>query len=265
MTARAFVIGWPIEHSKSPVMFRAACEAMGIDAVMEPLAVPPERLAAEIARVRALPMLGASVTVPHKVAVAGLCDSLSAEALAIGAVNCLSISGDLLLGHNTDSPGFADALAAVGFDARGKRAVLLGAGGAARAVAMALHPAKIDVVARRPSGNQIEWTDAPLRDVLSRADVVVDCTSAGLDQATDIACAESVPLDALPQHALVATLVYHRRTALLDRAAAHGHATLDGRAMLVHQAARAIAIWTGRAAPVDIMTRALDDALVKSA
>ncbi|MGE5184763.1 MAG: hypothetical protein ACM31C_21975, partial [Acidobacteriota bacterium] len=110
----------------------------------------------------------------------------------------------------------------------------------------------------RTGGQRVEWQ-------LARAELVVDCTPTGLDAAADAAFAAALPLDALPAGALVATLVYHRRTALLERAAARGHPTLDGRAMLVHQAARAIAIWTGREPPVDIMTRALDAALVKSA
>ncbi len=262
MTARAFVIGFPIAHSRSPEIVNAAFAAMGIDAVMERLEVPPEQLREQISRLRALPMLGASVTVPHKLAVAALCDELSDAARAIGAVNCLELR-DTLIGHNTDAPGFADALAAAGFDARGRRAVLLGAGGASRAVAYALRDAQVEIVARRPREGERPW--AELAWQLARAELVVDCTPTGLDPADDAAFAASLPLDALPAGALVATLVYHRRTALLERAAARGHATLDGRAMLVHQAARALAIWTGREPPIDIMTRALDAALVKSA
>jgi shikimate dehydrogenase len=250
----AFVIGFPIEHSKSPVMFRAACDAMGIDAEMQALEVAPDRLAEEIARLRALPMLGASVTVPHKLEVAKLCDELTATAREIGAVNCLELAGARLVGHNTDAPGFADALAAAGY--HGTRAVILGAGGAARAVAHALPGATI--FARRGA---LPWSELDF----SGADLIVDCTSAGLDPATDAPFTDALPLATLAPDALVATLVYHRRTALLERAAARGHATLDGRAMLVHQAARAITIWTGRQPPVEIMARALDDALVKSA
>ena len=259
---KAFVIGFPIAHSKSPDIVNAAFAAMGIDAEMERLEVAPENLREEIDRLRALPMLGASVTVPHKVAVAALCDELSDSARAIGAVNCLELRDKTLIGHNTDAPGFADALAADGFDARGKHAVVLGAGGAARAIAYALRDASVDIVARRPRDGERPWSE--LADVLARADLVVDCTPTGLGAASDAAFATSVPLDALPRDAWVATLVYHRRTALLERASVLGHATLDGRAMLVHQAARALTIWTGREPPLAIMTRALDDALVKS-
>ena len=248
-------------------MLDAAFAASGLDARMEPRAVAPAQLAEVIAELRALPMLGASVTIPHKLAAAALCDELAPDARAIGAVNCLQLDGARLVGHNTDAGGFLDALVAAGFELRGKRAILLGAGGAARAVAYALRGARaIEIVARRPA--EVEWarawpwTDEYLRECFARAELVVDCTSAGLDPARDAELVAGLPLAALPPGAWVGTLVYHRRTRLLDAAA--GHPTFDGRAMLVHQAARAFALWTGREPPLEIMTRALDASLVKS-
>jgi shikimate dehydrogenase len=107
------------------------------------------------------------------------------------------------------------------------------------------------------------WTDENLRDCFARADLLVDCTSTGLDEATDVAFAESLPLDALRPAAWVATLVYHRQTNLLQRASARGHSTLDGRAMLVYQAARAYTLWTGIRAPVEVMARALEASLAR--
>lgn len=267
-TRVAAVLGWPVEHTRSPAMLNAAFAADQIDAVLVPIGVPPESLATTIAALRAMRALGASVTIPHKLAVAALCDELSADARAIGAVNCLQLEGDALIGHNTDCHGFLDGLVAAGFDLRGKRAVLLGAGGAARAVAYGLRGGRaIEVVARRP--DQVgwapawPWTEENLRDCFARADLVVDCTSAGLDEATDVALAESLPLDALPAGAWVATLVYHRPTELLQRAAARGHSILDGRSMLVHQGARAFTLWTGMPAPVEVMARALDASLAR--
>jgi len=264
----AFVIGWPIAHSRSPAMMNAAFAALGIDAVMTPMAVEPEQLPAVIARLRAGGMLGASVTIPHKLAVAALCDELAPAARAIGAVNCLELAGDRLIGHNTDEAGFVDGLVAAGFVLRGKRAVLLGGGGAARAVAYGLRGARaVEVIARRPDDPSLAWapawpwTDAQLRECFARADLVVDCTSAGLDPATDVTFTAALPLDALAPGAWVATLVYHRRTDLLQRASALGHSTVDGRAMLVHQGARALTIWTGLPAPIDVMARALDASL----
>ncbi|HEY1554076.1 MAG TPA: shikimate dehydrogenase [Kofleriaceae bacterium] len=252
---RAFVLGWPVEHSKSPAILNAAFAALGIEARMEPRAVPPDELAREIIGLRALPMLGASVTVPHKLAIAALCDELRGAARDLGAVNCLALEHGRLVGHNTDVAGFLDGL---GRAVRGARAVLLGKGGAARAVEHALRSAGADVeLCARP------WPD--LHAAFARADLLVDCTSAGLDPAADAAFTAQLPVAALPAAAWVGTLVYHRRTALLDAAAPR--VTFDGRAMLVHQAAHALALWTGREPPLAVMTRALDDALanVKSA
>jgi shikimate dehydrogenase len=249
-------------------MINAAFAAAGIDAVMVPIGVPPEGFAAVVAGLRAMPALGASVTVPHKLAAAAACDELSAAAREIGAVNCLQLDGGRLVGHNTDAGGFVDGLTAAGFAPHGARAILLGAGGAARAVAHGLREAgaAVGVIARSPErvawAPARPWTGEALREELAGADLVVDCTPAGLgggdDEATFV---DGLPLDANGGAAWVATLVYHRRTILLERASARGHSTVDGRAMLVHQGARAFAIWTGRPAPVEAMARALDEAL----
>ncbi|HET9989902.1 MAG TPA: shikimate dehydrogenase, partial [Kofleriaceae bacterium] len=248
----AAVIGWPIEHSKSPAMLNAAFAATGIDAEMIKVGVPPEHFAAKLTELRALPMLGASVTTPHKLAAHDLCDELSPAARAIGAVNCLQLVGLRLVGHNTDAPGFVDAVTAAGIELAGARVVVLGAGGAARAVAYGCSEAGalVDIVARTPAN--VAWTAAhpwsSLAGLFGRAQLVVDCTSSGLaDGALD------VPLDALASSATVATLVYHARTDLLERASERGHSTLDGGAMLLHQGARAFTLWTGGPAPLDAM------------
>lgn len=265
-TRIAAVIGWPVEHSRSPAMLNAAFAADGIDAVLVPMNVSETGLSQVVAALRAVHAIGASVTVPHKLAVTNLCDELSPEAKAIGAVNCLQLDGERLVGHNTDCHGFLDGLVGAGFEPAGKRCVLLGAGGAARAVAYALRGARaIEVVARRPAdvGWAVAWpwTDENLRDCFARADLVVDCTPSGLDAATDVTFTDALPIDALPASAWVATLIYHRRTELLERAGARGHSILDGKPMLVHQGARAFTLWTGMPAPVDVMMRALDQSL----
>jgi shikimate dehydrogenase len=263
------VLGFPIEHSRSPQLLNAAFAAAGVDAVMVPLGVPPEDFAAAVAGLRAMRALGASVTVPHKLAAAALCDELSPAAREIGAVNCLRFEGERITGHNTDEGGFVDGLAAAGFDPRGKRAVLLGAGGAARAVAYGLRAAgvpddRLAVIARHPE--RVAWTAAEpwsvdrLREAFAAADLVVDCTPAGLGDG-EAAFVAALPLDALRPAAWAATLIYHRRTIWLERARGRGHSTVDGRAMLVHQGARAFAIWTGRPPPIEAMARALDEAI----
>jgi shikimate dehydrogenase len=261
------VLGWPVEHSRSPAMLNAAFTADVIDAVMVPIGVSADGLAAVVAGLRAANALGASVTIPHKLAVAQLCDELSPEAKAIGAVNCLRI-GEQIVGHNTDCDGFLDALTAAGCELRGKRVILLGAGGAARAVAYAVRGARaIEVIARNPVtvgwAQAWPWTDENLRDCFARADVVVDCTSACMHPDSDLTFTESLPLDALPTGAWFATLIYHRATSLLERVSSLGYSTLDGRSMLVHQGARAFTIWTGMPAPIAVMTRALDASLAR--
>ena len=256
MTRRAFVIGWPIEHSRSPAMMNPALRALGVDAAMERLAVHPDELARIRGELRTDPPLGVSVTIPHKEAVVALCDERSAEVDAIGAANCLEFRDGTVIAHNTDAGGFVDSL---GFSPH--HAVLLGAGGAARAVAYGLSGSHVDVVARRPASwcASHAWSELP--HLLARADLLVDCTSVGLDSTAEL----DVPLHALPKDATVATLIYHQRTKLLERASALGYSTLDGRGMLVHQGARALAIWTGKPAPIEVMSRALDDSLVKNA
>jgi shikimate dehydrogenase len=257
------VIGWPIGHSKSPAMHEAAFRELGLDARFVALAVPPASLPHAVAGLAAGGILGASVTIPHKEAVVALCTRVEAPADRIGAVNCLEFpGGGEIVGHNTDAGGFVDSLAEEGIAVAGRRAVLLGAGGAARAVHAGLVDAgiaDIDVVARRPDA--VTWIDAqPWADLdatLARADLLVDCTSTALDPTAEPDTVARVPLAALPDGACVASLVYHRRPLLLELAAARGLRTVDGKGMLVHQGARAFRIWLGRAAPVAVMRAAL--------
>ena len=121
MTRRAAVLGWPIAHSKSPALLNAAFRAAGIDAVLEPIGVPPEELPAALGRLRAERALGASVTLPHKQAIALLCDELSPTARKIGAVNCVAFDGARAIGHNTDADGFVDGLRAAGCEPTERR------------------------------------------------------------------------------------------------------------------------------------------------
>jgi shikimate dehydrogenase len=266
-TRVAAVIGWPVEHSRSPQMFAAAFAAAGLDAVMVPIGVPPESFEQVLGALRAMRALGASVTLPHKLAAATLCDELSPAAQEIGAVNCIRFEAGRMFGHNTDCHAFTDALIAAGCAPEGKRCLILGAGGAARAVAYGLRLADagaLDVIARRPQRvswtTARPWTPASLRECFARAELVVDATPIGLADGDDDAV-DQLPLDALRPGAWVTTLVYHRRVILLERASALGHSILDGRGMLVHQGARAFALWTGAVPPIEAMRRGLEAAL----
>lgn len=262
----AFVLGWPVEHSKSPVMHNAAFAALGLDAEYRALAVEPTDLPAVIADLRAQKTLGASVTVPHKTAVIEHCDSLSDSARAIGAVNTLEFRPDgSICGHNTDAPGFVKALQdATGAEIRGRRALLLGGGGAARAVAHGLKEAGVSglrVIVRTPS--KVDWTsaepwnEATLSECLKECELLVDCTSMGLDPEREAQIPAPIPLEEMAAGGIVSTLVYHRETHLMAEASRLGLQRVDGSGMLLFQGAVAFEIWTGRPAPVEVMRAAL--------
>lgn len=275
-TRLAAVIGAPVAHSLSPALHNAAFAAAGIDAVFLAMHVAPADLAAAVAGFRALGLLGASVTVPHKERVVELCDRVVAPADVIGAVNCLAFErrGQRvdIIGHNTDAHGFVAALGHdLGVDPHGARVVLLGAGGAARAVYAGLAGAGAEIhtiIARRPDsaawapgGAARPWTAEHLDQALTRCDLLVDCTSLGLDADREARAPAPVPVHVLPDHAVVASLIYHREPALLGQARARGLTVLGGAGMLVHQGARAFELWTGIEAPVAVMRTALDIAI----
>ncbi len=264
----AGVLGWPITHSRSPAIHNAAYRALGLDAIYLPLAVTPERLPEAIAGLRALGFVGANVTVPHKQAAMALCDDLDPAAIAVGAVNTVIVAADgRLIGYNTDVEGFEHSLADLA--ARPTRAVVLGAGGAARAVVRALRGMNVHsaVVARYPARAKdllalgaaeiAPWRKDALAAVLAGADLLVDATSLGLSDRSEATAPDEIPLDTLADHALVCTLVYHRDTALLAAARARGLRTRDGAEMLVRQAARAFELMTGHPAPLEVMRAAL--------
>ena len=165
------LVGWPVEHSVSPAMHNAAYAAVGLDWCYLPFPVPPERLAEAIARVRALGMAGVNVTVPHKQAVLSLMDELSPAAAAIGAVNTVIVADGRLVGHNTDAAGFLRALREAGCEPTGLPTLVLGAGGAARAVVYALLGVGADVTV--------------LNRTPQRAEALVTCS---LRRASDAAC-----------------------------------------------------------------------------
>jgi shikimate dehydrogenase len=271
------ILGWPVAHSLSPQMHNAVFEQLGLDFVYVPWPVPHEALAGALAGLHAVGAVGANVTIPHKVSVAALCDALMPEAELAGAVNTLVWAKDgRLSGHNTDGAGFLAALSAQQpFEARGTRVVLLGAGGAARAIAAALATAgalSIDVVNRSAPraaelcayfGERLPRTrfrprplqSGSLRTALKAADLLVNATSIGLHGET----LDALPLDAMRPTTLVVDAVYRREgeTPLCAAARARGLRTSDGLGMLVHQAALAQRIWTGIDPPIDVMMQAV--------
>ena len=271
-TRVAAVIGDPVAHSLSPTIHNAAFAATSFDGVFVALPVRPAELGAAIAGTRALDLLGLSVTMPHKAAVMAYLDDVRHEAATLGAVNCVVRDGDRLLGTNTDGLGFVDALTAASVDLVGTRVLVLGAGGAARAVVRALVDAGAAEVGianrseeRAEAAVLLGGRDARLADASDAPDydVVVNATSVGMGAAPPDA---ALPLDPslLRQGHVVVDLVYEPvETGLLAAARSAGARTVDGVGMLVHQAAHAFTLWTGVEAPVAEMGRAAREAITR--
>jgi shikimate dehydrogenase len=266
---RLGVIGDPVAHSLSPALHQPALNQLGIPAVYERWHTVAVDLASRVQSLRDPEILGASVTVPHKIAVMSLIDEVSPAARRAGAVNTIVNRRGALFGDNTDIYGFgmmvSDAL-------RGRTpqvAIVLGAGGAARAVVLALEAAGVReiVVANRDEERSRQLAQdlhpAPVRpmrldgDILSRelprAELLINATSLGWHPGESPIALPSV--DLLPAGAVVGDLTY-RDTELLLAAQARGLETADGLPMLVHQGARAFELWTGVSAPVETMLAA---------
>jgi len=256
-TRLAGVIGWPVEHSRSPQMHNAAFEALGMDWAYVALPVRPERLAPALRGLPALGFAGVNVTIPHKEAVAGLCDSISDEARRAGSVNTVLVGGDgSLRGELTDGQGVVDELG----DIPRRRAVVLGAGGAARAVIVALAGAghKVEVCARdaaaaaalaeRLGAGVAAW---PLADP---PPLLVNATPVGQRD-------DELPVDQqlLAGVAVVCDLAYRGdggATPLIDAARRAGARTVDGIDVLVGQGIHAFRLFTGVEPPADVMRAA---------
>lgn len=260
-TTLCAVIGWPIRHSRSPAMHNAAFAALGLDWAYVAFPVEPARLATAIAGAGALGIRGLNVTIPHKEGVLALVDA-DEEARRVGAVNTVVYdpAAPRPRGHNTDVAGVRAALDELGAEPTA-RAIVLGTGGAARAVVVALRArgaSDLVAVSRTPGAFVVDG--APVTTVgydalpsqLARAELLVDATPRGLDPA-----APPLDLTPLPPTARVLDLVVARSTALVDAARARGLTADAGAAMLLHQGAAAFTHFTGRPAPVDVMRNAL--------
>lgn len=270
------LLGWPVGHSFSPAMHNAAAAALGLNWAYVPLPVRPESLISALGGLAALGFRGANVTVPHKEAVLPYLDAVYPAAPTIGAVNTIVIGDGRLTGFNTDWSGFLADLEEHGLALDGRDCVVLGAGGAARAVVYALlrAGARVAVLARRPE--QAEQLAADLREGLPEAaapraaalanlagimdgayhPVIINTTPLGMAGAEAASpWPEGVPL---PGDAFVYDLVYNPlQTPLMAQAAAAGCHTANGLGMLVNQAAEAFELWTGRQPDRAVMRQAV--------
>ena len=272
MTKRVVLIGHPVAHSLSGAMQQAAFDSVGIDARYELWDRAPIALPEAIEAVRGDDFLGANVTIPHKERVVPLIDKLTEEAQATGAVNTLTREGRRLVGHNTDVPGFGVALdQLVGRQKMPRAAVVLGAGGGARAVVYGLiragfqrvivfnrHLHRAEGLVRHFSKSAshmdlkaMPWHESIIESELAKTKVLVNATSIGLT--SDVS---PVPAEVLTGDLLVLDLIYNR-TRLLRDAEAVGAVAMDGETMLLHQGAAAFSLWTGQAAPLEVMGEAL--------
>jgi shikimate dehydrogenase len=264
-TRVAGVIGWPVARSLSPAIHNAAADALGLDRVYVALPVPPGAVDAAVRGLVALGFDGANVTMPHKDAVARAVDRLTEDAERLRAVNTIQVVPDGVLGANTDAPGFGRFLERdAGFDASSRSALLFGAGGAARACALALARgglARLTVALRDPA------RDADLRASLDgfatsvRTVAFEDATAEAADlivNATPLGGhGEILPLPPLAASTMAVDLLYRPATTPLQVAVREaGGTAFGGLGLLLHQAALAFELWTGQPAPMEAMSAA---------
>ena len=271
------VMGDPIEHSVSPAMHNIAFNAMGLDYVYVPFNVKKADLAKAVQAVRALNIRGLNVTIPHKVEIIPLLDDMDSLAKEIGAVNVLVNSDGILKGYNTDAEGFLHVLLEHGVEPEGKNVVILGAGGAARAIAFTLagRGANLIMLNRTPSnaakcaadvsnatGQTVEvltLDEKNLSDAMERGHILVNTTSVGMFPDKNDALVSS---NLIRPHFIVADIVYNPyKTRLLIEAEKAGAMTINGLEMLIWQGALAFEKWTGKKAPLNVMRKGATQAL----
>lgn len=274
------IIGYPIGHSMSPVFQQAALDACGVDARYVAYQVPPDEVEEFVNGLRQPGIMGINVTVPHKLAVMPFLDEIDDWATEAGAVNTIVNRQGRLTGHNTDGYGFLRALReGAGFEPQGRRTLILGAGGAARGVVLALAregvgdltianrtPKRAESLAqlarnRGITSQSIPLSENDLAEAANRSEFIVNCTTIGMTHGPG---EDETPLPgyAIPPTALVNDLVYNPlETRLLREAAQAGANTLGGIEMLVYQGAASFEMWLERPAPVPVMLEAATRAM----
>lgn len=276
MTRNAGIMGYPLKHSISPFFQQVAFDHLGLDVRYCVWELPPGEVASMVGRLREPEYLGSNVTVPYKETLISLVDELADSARFIGAVNTVVNRGGRLVGHNTDAGGFLRALREQGaFDPAGKVALVLGAGGAARAICFALAEGgagTVYITNRTPERAQtlatvlgqrfgtkiatLPWGGPEMAKRLPGCHLIVNCTTMGMRHG--YAESESpLPVAMIPGGSLVFDVVYNpAETPLLKGAEKAGARTLGGLSMLIYQGAASFELWTGQEAPVAVMFEA---------
>jgi len=274
------VIGDPIEHTASPAMHNAAFKKLGLDYVYLPFRVKREELGKAIEGMRALNIRGLNVTIPHKVAVIQSLDELDSLAEKIGSVNTIVNDNGVLRGYNTDATGFLQALLERRIELEGKNAVILGAGGASRAISFILAEkgANLAILNRtldkaidcagmiskicQGKTRTLELNRENLVEVLEKADILINTTSVGMTPNID---ETPVPFNLLKPDLTVFDIVYNPiKTRLQREAEAAGAETIGGLDMLLWQGALAFEKWTGVKAPIEVMRAEVIKGLTRS-
>lgn len=274
------LFGFPVGQSMSPDMHNAAFRQLGLNFAYLAFAVEPSRLRSAVEAIRALSMRGVNVTIPHKVAVMDYLDDIDGEALDIGAVNTIVNEDGKLIGYNTDGPGYVRSLLEeTGVTLAEQRVLLLGAGGAARAVGVSLarKGAKNMKVANRSldkaenlaqvlgkhvPADVVEWSDESLARAVGEADLIINTTSVGMVPNVD---ESPIRKEWLRPDALVSDLIYNPRyTKLLKDAEQIGANVHPGLGMFIHQGALAFELWTGQKAPASLMREIVEQKLNQS-
>lgn len=274
------VIGYPVKHSMSPIMHNAAIATLDLDYVYLPFPIAPDHLKTAIDGFAAIGLQGFSITIPHKQTIMPLLTDISEVAQAIGAVNTVWWSDQGWCGTNTDALGFMAPLQTFERDWSQTPALILGNGGAARAIVAACHQLgcpEIWVVGRSPeklAAFAKSWQVSPLTpkvsvypwtrldELLAHAGLVVNATPLGMAPHVTMSPLTGEQMEHLPQQAIAYDLIYTPRpTQFLQQATNAGLIAIDGLEMLVQQGAAALEIWTQQTPPVDVMRQALVDVL----
>lgn len=276
------VIGYPVKHSMSPIMHNAAIATLGLDYVYLPFPIAPEQLKTAVSGFAAIGLKGFNITIPHKQTIMPLLAHITDVAQAIGAVNTVWWNEGGWWGTNTDAVGFLAPLQTLDRDWSQSSALILGNGGAARAVVAACHQLgfpEIRVVGRNDSKLTAfaqSWQTSPLKpnlsvhtwdhldDLLPQVGLVVNSTPVGMAPNPEASPLTPAQIDRLKPDTIAYDLIYTPRpTTFLRQAAGAGLVTFDGLEMLVQQGAAALEIWTQQSAPVELMRQSLLDHLGK--
>ena len=272
------ILGYPIGHSLSPQMYAAAFKAAGVPNYNYiPLEIPAGKLYFAVEGIKGLDFRGVNVTIPHKSTIMKYLDAIDSDAMVIGAVNTVVNDGGILTGYNTDVFGFLAALAEANFLPEDCHAVILGAGGAARAILWGLCKRRagyITIGARNSQKAQalandflsygnveaFDWLSDDFKEIIQTADILINTTPLGM--APHVDDMPPVDLKLLPEGALVYDIIYNpAETKLLRTAKELGYPTLDGLSMLLLQGKEAYRLYTGQLPDLKVMKRALEKSL----